>query len=180
MPGPYAGRDGYCEVTVTYYASRSFGRVWGGWCAEQASLMRALAYGILDPRGERYQHALSHQRECSACRAYVLSLRGLSAVLPPLPVFLRWSLLGGAGTGAGSAAGAAAVSATGQAGGAVGAASATGAAGGGWLIAGGAPVATKLAVGCLLALGVGAGCVTFAGGSGGQPAVLGSRACLRL
>src|SRR5207237_620879 len=47
----------------------------GEWCAEQGSLMRGLAFGILDPRGERYRLALSHQRECPACRSYVRSLR---------------------------------------------------------------------------------------------------------
>lgn len=32
----------------------------GGWCEEQGSLMRGLAYGILDPNGERYRLALIH------------------------------------------------------------------------------------------------------------------------
>jgi hypothetical protein len=45
----------------------------------------------------------------------------------------------------------------------MGAVSATGAAGGGWLIAGAGSAATKLAVGCLLALGVGAGCMALGG-----------------
>ena len=62
----------------------------GEWCEQQRSLMRGFAFGILDPRGERYRLARLHQRECSACRAYVLSLRGLAAVLPPLP--LPWGL----------------------------------------------------------------------------------------
>src|ERR1019366_4959555 len=51
----------------------------GSWCEEQGSLMRGLAYGILDPDGERYQLALMHRSECPACRAYVTSLRGLAA-----------------------------------------------------------------------------------------------------
>ncbi len=34
----------------------------GGWCEEQGSLMRGLAYGILDPDGERYRLALIHQK----------------------------------------------------------------------------------------------------------------------
>jgi RNA polymerase sigma factor (sigma-70 family) len=146
----------------------------GEWCSEQGSLMRGLAYGILDPAGERYQLALSHQRQCPACRSYVLSLRGLAAALPPAPLLLRWALLAspGTGTAAGTAAGAAAGGAGagsagaglgGSAQGAAGAASATGAAGGGWLIAGGGTAATKLAVGCLLALGVGARCVALGG-----------------
>jgi DNA-directed RNA polymerase specialized sigma24 family protein len=62
----------------------------GEWCEQQGSLMRGLAFGILDPGGERYRLARLHQRECPACRAYVLSLRGLAAVLPPLP--LPWGL----------------------------------------------------------------------------------------
>ncbi|MGH2854650.1 MAG: hypothetical protein ACRDLF_10745, partial [Solirubrobacteraceae bacterium] len=62
----------------------------GQWCEQQASLMRGLAFGVLDPRGERYRLARLHQRECPACRAYILSLRGLAAVLPPLP--LPWGL----------------------------------------------------------------------------------------
>ena len=62
----------------------------GQWCEQQGSLMRGFAFGILDPRGERYRLARLHQRECPACRAYVLSLRGLAAVLPPLP--LPWGL----------------------------------------------------------------------------------------
>ena len=56
----------------------------GRWCEQQGSLMRAYAFGILDPQGERHALALAHLRECSACRAFVLSLRGLAAVLPPL------------------------------------------------------------------------------------------------
>ena len=35
----------------------------GAWCEEQASLMRALAYGILDPEGERYRLAVAHRRD---------------------------------------------------------------------------------------------------------------------
>jgi RNA polymerase sigma factor (sigma-70 family) len=154
----------------------------GGWCEEQGSLMRALAYGILDPEGERYQLALAHRRECPSCRAYVTSLRGLAATLPP--VFLPWGVgaavlargggshvgaavgttgggvgaTGGASTGAGASAGA--VSAAGAAGAGAGAG---GMASGGWLFAGTA----KLAVGCVLALSVGAGCVALDVSGGG-------------
>jgi len=136
----------------------------GEWCAEQGSLMRGLAFGILDPRGERYRLALSHQRECPACRSYVRSLRGLAAALPPVPMLMRWTLVAKSGAAAGAGAGGVGAAATGagagsSSAGAVGAASTTGAAGGGWLIASGGPAATKLAIGCLLALGVGAGCV---------------------
>ncbi len=172
----------------------------GGWCEQQGSLMRGLAFGILDPAGERYQLAMAHKSECPACRAYILSLRGLAAVLPVpfLPGVLGAGALAGiagagagAGVGAGSGAGAGGAgagtaSATGagagagagaagagtgagagaQVGSGIGALSASGAAGagagaasGGWLLAGG--VGAKLAVGCLVALGVGASCVAL-------------------
>jgi RNA polymerase sigma factor (sigma-70 family) len=131
----------------------------GSYCAEQSSLMRGFAFGILDPDGERYALAMAHQRECPACRAHVLSLRGLAAVLPPLPLPLALGAgvaagagATGAGAGAGTGAGVSAgVGASGAAG---------GAAGGGWLLAGGG-VAGKLAVGCLVAVSVGAGCVAL-------------------
>jgi DNA-directed RNA polymerase specialized sigma24 family protein len=115
----------------------------GEWCEQQTSLMRGLAFGILDPDGERYRLARLHQRECPACRAYVLSLRGLAAVLPPLA--LPWSLGAGAGAGTG-----------------VGAGAGTGASVGGGAGAGvGAGLGgAKLALGCLLVLG--AGCVAVA------------------
>ena len=144
------------------------------WCHEQASLMRGLAYGVLDPQGERYQLAVVHRRECPACRAYVLSLRGLAAALPPAPALVHVALgagaLGGLGAGAGTAVRASAGHGA-SSGGSIGAApaaatggaSASGALGvgasGGWLLAGGP--AAKLAAGCLLALGVGAGCLAL-------------------
>ena len=103
----------------------------GRWCEEQASLMRALALGLLDPAGERYRVAVVHQRECPACRAYVASLRGLAAVLPPLP--LGALAAGGATVAAGGAA------ATGS---------------GGWVLAGGS-LSAKVAASCLIVLGVG-------------------------
>jgi DNA-directed RNA polymerase specialized sigma24 family protein len=162
----------------------------GEWCEQQGSLMRGFAFGILDPRGERYRLARLHQRECPACRAYVLSLRGLAAVLPPLPLPWGVGLVGphhhapirrapstraspthaarakaaGAGAKAGGAGGGATAS-TGAGAGA-GAVSASGAAGvggagGGWLLAGGS-VGAKLAVGCVLALTV--GCVALTAG----------------
>jgi DNA-directed RNA polymerase specialized sigma24 family protein len=149
-------------------------------CREQASLMRGLAYGVLDPAGERYQLAVVHGRRCPACRAYVLSLRGLAAALPPDLLLLHLALGAGASAGAGAlqglGAGAGTAVRTGAGhgaggGGSIGAApaaatggvSAGGAfgvgAGGGWLLAGGS--AGKLAAGCLLALGVGAGCLAL-------------------
>jgi RNA polymerase sigma factor (sigma-70 family) len=149
----------------------------GEWCEEQGSLMRGLAFGILDPRGNRYRLALDHSDACPACRAYVLSLRGLAAALPPAPALLHPFLAAGAGgaasagalTGSGSAGGGAGAGLSGSAGAAgaplgAGALSASGAAGagaagGGWWLAGG--LGAKLAAGCLVALGVGAGCVAL-------------------
>jgi DNA-directed RNA polymerase specialized sigma24 family protein len=152
----------------------------GAWCEEQGSLMRAFTYGILDPDGERYGVALMHQQQCPACRAYVASLRGLAVALPPvlLPGGLAAEAL--AHLGAGSGAGAAGLRAGGALGprpggvsggalpvsGAAGA-SASGAAGGGWLLAGGS-FSAKLAAGCLLALGVGAGCIAIEAGHPAQ------------
>lgn len=148
----------------------------GGWCEEQGSLMRALAFGVLDPAGERHRLALAHSSACPACRAYVVSLRGLAVALPPvfLPGGVSAAVLAHLGEGAhasarvagGAGAGTRAGLQAGRIGGAVsasGAAGAGGAAGGGWLMGAG-PFTAKLAVGCLLALGVGAGCVTLDGG----------------
>jgi RNA polymerase sigma factor (sigma-70 family) len=200
MEGPGPGRPGVAgKVGELVETIRG-----GGWCEEQGSLMRGLAFGILDPAGERYQLAMAHKSECPACRAYILSLRGLAAVLPVpfLPGVLGAGALAGiagagagvgSGVGAGSGAGAGAAGAAGagagtgagtagaagagtgatagagagaQVGSGIGALSASGAAGagagaasGGWLLAGG--VGAKLAVGCLVALGVGASCVAL-------------------
>lgn len=159
----------------------------GGWCEQQGSLMRGFAFGILDPDGERRQLALMHSSECPACRAYVASLRGLAAVFPPvlLPFGIGAGVLAHVGGGAHALAGGMGAAATTPAagsgaasgvargiGGGLGAPAAgaggAGAAGGGWLLAGG-PVGAKLAVGCLLALGVGASCVEL--GVGGAHSV---------
>lgn len=163
----------------------------GEWCDEQGSLMRGFAYGILDPQGERYRQAMLHRSECSACRAYVLSLRGLAAALPVGPSLLHWALDAGAslgagagaasrgasaagaraglhgGAGAGASAGAGAQAGAGvlsPAASGVGALSTSGAAGasaGGGWLLAGGSVGAKLAVGCLLAIGIGAGCVAI-------------------
>ncbi|HEY2141838.1 MAG TPA: sigma-70 family RNA polymerase sigma factor [Solirubrobacteraceae bacterium] len=176
MEGRGAGRPGVAgkvgELLDTIRA--------GAWCEEQGSLMRGLAYGILDPAGERYRLAVAHRRDCPACRAYVVSLRGLAAVLPA-PIALPWVLGGGAGAAAGAGAalakgggasaqagagtGTGSAAGTGTAAGAGMAASAgtagAGGAGGSWFLAGG--VGAKLAVGCLVTVGVGAGCVALSG-----------------
>src|SRR5437660_1338454 len=87
---------------------------------------------------------------------------------------IRLPLASGAGAGGGHAvtsvgAGACRGSAAGQLGALPASAGAgAGAAGGGWLLAGGP--AAKLAVGCMLAIGVGAGCVSFAGHPAGSAA----------
>jgi RNA polymerase sigma factor (sigma-70 family) len=191
----------------------------GDWCEQQGSLMRGLAYGILDPDGERYRLATLHRQACPACRAYVLSLRGLAAVLPPVPALLHWALGAGAsggavagagvgvgggacGAGAGAASGTCGAGAGAGSGGGVAAAGAggagassaagagplgalgggalsasgaagVGAAGGSWWLAG--SLGAKLAVGCLLALGVGAGCVALEGQFGHTRVPVGHR-----
>jgi RNA polymerase sigma factor (sigma-70 family) len=99
MEGRGDGRPGVAAKVGTLTRSISEGR----FCEEHASLMRAFAFGVLDPEGERHQIALVHRRSCPSCRAYVLSLRGLSAVLPP--VFLP-GLLGGLELGGSVAGGA--------------------------------------------------------------------------
>jgi RNA polymerase sigma factor (sigma-70 family) len=146
----------------------------GRWCDEQASLMRALAFGVLDPDGERYRVAVVHRRECPACRAYVASLRGLAAALPPVLAPLRMGALAmshAAGAGAGAASG----HGSGPAGAASGHASGPVAAGAGsapgiGVGAVGGAGAAKLAAGCLLVLGVGAGCVALGGAGSGSRA----------
>jgi DNA-directed RNA polymerase specialized sigma24 family protein len=174
MEGSGAGRPGVAGKVGHLVASIRDGE----WCEEQGSLMRALAYGILDPDGERYRLALCHRSECPACRAYVASLRGLAATLPP--VFLPRGVGAAAvaraarGAHAGTVGGASGVGGSGTAGGVqagggmTGALSASGAAsagaggvaGGGWLLTGGSLTA-KLAAGCVLAFSVGASCVAL-------------------
>jgi DNA-directed RNA polymerase specialized sigma24 family protein len=104
MEGTGRGRPGVAaKMTALVETIRD-----GGWCEEQGSLMRGLAYGVLDPRGERHRLALMHTDGCPACRAYVASLRGLAALLPPAPSLLPLLLAGGAGAklaGAGAASG---------------------------------------------------------------------------
>jgi RNA polymerase sigma factor (sigma-70 family) len=175
MEGRGSARPGVCAKLGKLAETIAAGR----WCEEQGSLMRGFAYGIHDPRGERYRLARAHQTSCPSCRAYVLSLRGLAAVLPPVPAMLHLVLgagavgSAGAGAAAGVGAGSGSSAATGAGAGAAvpagagvgGAAlSGAGAAGGGWWLAGG-PLGAKLAVGCLLALGVGAGCAALEGRS---------------
>ena len=100
MEGAGPGRPGVAgKVGALVETIRS-----GGWCEEQGSLMRGFAFGVLAPDGERYRLALIHKSECPACRAYVLALRGLAAVLPPVPSLLHWALGAGAAAGTGAAA----------------------------------------------------------------------------
>jgi hypothetical protein len=104
MEGDGPGRPGVAgKVAELVLAIRE-----GRWCEEQASLMRAYAFGLLDPEGERHALAVAHQRRCPACRAYVASLRGLAAIVPPGTLPLAWlaGVTGGgglllAGSGAG-------------------------------------------------------------------------------
>jgi RNA polymerase sigma factor (sigma-70 family) len=138
----------------------------GAFCEQQVSLMRALAFGMLDPAGERYTLAVRHRRDCPACRRYVAQLRGAAVVLPPvltLPGSGAGGLLGGAGLAHHLAAGPACASLP-----SIGASAATGGgAGGGWAM--GAGLGVKLAAGCLLAAGIGAGCVAIEHGGVSRP-----------
>ena len=194
MEGRSRGRSGVAGKVGALARTIEQGR----WCEEQASLMRALAFGILDPRGERYRLAVLHRRDCPACRSYVASLRGLAVVLPPplAPLLhaagtgalaaagsghgagalasVKGAAAGGAAGGAGGgAAGSGAAGAGAAAGGAGGAAAGGAAAGGaagagsGWLVLGG-PLGAKLAVGCLLVVGIGAGCAELLPSGAGQ------------
>ncbi len=126
----------------------------GGWCEQQSSLMRAYAFGVLDPDGARHARAMSHCRECPACRAYVASLRGLAAVLPPLPLLSRLLLTGRTGaapTSPGGGAGTSTVAGTNV----------------GWSGVAGS-LTTKLAVTGLIALG--GGYAVLGSGAHGSPA----------
>jgi hypothetical protein len=170
MEGRGPGRPGVSEKLGELAASIREGR----WCEQQGSLMRGLAFGILDRDGERYRQALAHSARCSSCRAYVASLRGLASALPPVfvPGGLSAAILSRVGDAGGAAAahsgaaggvlGGSSSSAAG--GGLLGGAGASGAggAGSGWILAG-SPLGAKLAAGCVLALGVGASCVGIGG-----------------
>jgi DNA-directed RNA polymerase specialized sigma24 family protein len=123
----------------------------GGWCERQSSLMRAFAFGILDPEGERHALAVAHCRECPACRAHVASLRGLASVLP-LPLLSPLALAGGTATSASGAGG-----------------SATGAGG---ATAGGTPSATRLPANGLHLGGRASGWSGFAGSLTAKLAVI--------
>ena len=114
----------------------------GTWCASRGSLMKAYAFGLLDPDGERWALADEHLRECSGCRAYVRSLRGISAVVPPVGLLAALGALGLAGGGAAVAAGAAA----GGAGAGAGAGGAAAGGAGGGLGTAGAAAAARAAV----------------------------------
>lgn len=103
MEGAGAGRPGVAAKMGELLGAIAA----GGWCEEQGSLMKAYAFGILAPDGERYALAVVHCRECPACRAHVASLRGLAAVLP-LPLLPGLATAGsGVATGRSSIHGAA-------------------------------------------------------------------------
>jgi RNA polymerase sigma factor (sigma-70 family) len=103
MEGRGDGRPGVAAKVAALTESISQGR----FCEEHGSLMRAFAFGVLDPEGQRHRIALAHRNACPSCRAYVLSLRGLASVLPPvfIPGLVAQLGLGGA-AGAGTARGA--------------------------------------------------------------------------
>ena len=77
----------------------------GGWCESRSSLMKAYAFGVLDPGGERWELASAHLSECPGCRRYVRGLRGIAAVAPPIGIpIAAFAALGAGGTAAGAAA----------------------------------------------------------------------------
>jgi DNA-directed RNA polymerase specialized sigma24 family protein len=133
----------------------------GGWCEQHGSMMRALALGVLRPGGERYRIAVAHQRECPACRRYVLALRRLAAILPPL------ALPGGFGIGAGAGAG---VGAGAGAGGGAGAVGGTGAGAGTSAVPPLAGALSAKLAGGLAALGVAVGGAALVARGGGSVA----------
>lgn len=103
MEGRGDGRPGVAAKVAALTESISQGR----FCEEHGSLMRAFAFGVLDPEGQRHRIALAHRNACPACRAYVRSLRGLASVLPPVFIPGLVAELGlGAGAGADAGAGA--------------------------------------------------------------------------
>lgn len=79
-------------------------------CAGHGSLMRAYAIGLLEEGGERHRLARDHLDDCSACRRRVLTMRGIAAVAPPVPIaLLAVEGVGGAATASGASGGGAAV-----------------------------------------------------------------------
>ncbi len=128
----------------------------GSWCESRDSLMKAYAFGVLDPDGERWQLASAHLRECPGCRRYVRGLRGIGAIAPPIGLPLAaMALIGGGAAGSGAAAsgaggqttGAGASTGAGAGGSSSGAAAAGGvASGGGGIGAAGAAVAATAVV----------------------------------
>jgi RNA polymerase sigma factor (sigma-70 family) len=99
MEGRGDGRPGVAAKVSALTESISQGR----FCEDHASLMRAFAFGVLDPEGQRHRIALAHRNACPSCRAYVLSLRGLASVLPPVFIpglVAELGLDGGAGASA--------------------------------------------------------------------------------
>ncbi|MGH2905672.1 MAG: RNA polymerase sigma factor [Solirubrobacterales bacterium] len=75
----------------------------GEWCESQASLINAYALGLLDEGSERYEIAVEHLKECSACRRDVLRKRGIAAAIAPLPFLFAAGKIGTAGAAAGTA-----------------------------------------------------------------------------
>ena len=146
MEGRGAGQAGVAaKVAVLARAITA-----GEFCAQQDSLMRAFAFGVLDPEGERHRIALAHLRDCPACRRHVAALRGLAAALPPvltLPGAGKAALAAlaaggahGGGAGFATATGAPSAAPGAPLGAPLGASAAAGggAAGGGWALGGGA------------------------------------------
>jgi DNA-directed RNA polymerase specialized sigma24 family protein len=56
---------------------------------EWARALRAYAMGVLTDTDPDYERVIAHIEDCETCRRYVMRLRGLAAILPPigLPIF---------------------------------------------------------------------------------------------
>ena len=130
----------------------------GDWCESRQSLMKAYAYGVLDPDGERCALARVHLDECPACRRYVRGVRGIAAVVPPIWI----PLLGLGAVGVGGAAAAGGAAHAGSGGSAAGGGAGGGGLTGGWGLAAAAGVA-------VVAGGIGTWAVVYDGGDPARP-----------
>jgi hypothetical protein len=141
----------------------------GDWCEQQSSLMRAYAFGVLAPDGERHTLAAAHCRECPACRAHVASLRGLASVLP-LPLLPTLAGAGGAsrtGRAVARGRGVAGTRAAGTGGRTTAATGTSSAPGGGWAAVPGSLTAKLAATAVVLVAG---GYAAFGGHAHASPA----------
>lgn len=166
MEGGSSGSPGVAAKVGEIAQTISSGR----FCEEHGSLIRAFAFGALDPEGERYEIARLHLDGCPACRAQVRALRGLSAALPPVFLPGLLSRIFGRGAGAGASGEGTARRIAARTGGRVAGVGrrAAGVGARSLLRSGGRmAVGAKLAATGLAVLGAGAGAIALASGSAG-------------